>query len=156
MDEPFGAVDAIVRASLQAETCRIHAALGTTILFVTHDVDEALRIAGRIVVLRAGRVEQVDTPLRILARPATDYVAELLDAHDSVRRLQLLRARDALSPTRPPAGDRTPQVGPDASLREVLSEILEDGERVAVVADGRTLGTISFAEIRAALARTEA
>ncbi len=71
MDEPFGAVDAIVRLSLQDAMRHIHDALGTTILFVTHDVDEALRIADRIVVMRAGKLEQVAPPLEILAKPAT-------------------------------------------------------------------------------------
>ena len=67
MDEPFGAVDALVRTALQDETVRIHEALGTTIFFVTHDVDEALRIADRIVVMSAGKIVQADTPLHVLA-----------------------------------------------------------------------------------------
>ncbi len=154
MDEPFGAVDAIVRQSLQDETLRIHRMLGTTILFVTHDVDEALRLADRIVVLKDGRVEQYDTPLRVLARPATPYVAALLDAKDAVRRLQLLRARDALG--REPAPPGAPRVAPETSLREVLSTLLEGTPRVAVGDEERILGSISFADIRDALARTEA
>ena len=108
MDEPFGAVDAIVRAELQDETLRIHRMLGTTILFVTHDVDEAVPSRDRIVVLKDGRIEQVDTPLRVLAAPATAYVANLLDSKDAVRRLQLLalatprvRRQRSQRPTRP-------------------------------------------------------
>jgi osmoprotectant transport system ATP-binding protein len=154
MDEPFGAVDAIVRQSLQDETLRIHRMLGTTILFVTHDVVEALRLADRIVVLKDGRVEHYDTPLRVLARPATPYVAALLDAKDAVRRLQLLRARDALG--REPAPPGAPRVAPETSLREVLSTLLEGTPRVAVGDEERILGSISFADIRDALARTEA
>jgi osmoprotectant transport system ATP-binding protein len=154
MDEPFGAVDAIVRQSLQDETLRIHRMLGTTILFVTHDVDEALRVADRIVVLKDGRVEQYDTPLRVLARPATPYVAALLDAKDAVRRLQLLRARDALG--RELAASEAPQVQPETSLRDVLSALLEGAPRVGVVDGARALGSIGFDEIRDALARSEA
>ena len=97
MDEPFGAVDAIVRVALQDETLRVHRTLGTTIIFVTHDVDEALRVADRIVVMREGRIEQIATPLAMLAEPATSYVRELLDTDDAVRRLQLLTAADALA-----------------------------------------------------------
>jgi osmoprotectant transport system ATP-binding protein len=78
MDEPFGALDAIVRASLQAEIRRIHAELGTTIVFVTHDVDEALRLADRIVVIVDGRIAQAATPDRILAAPANDVVRGLV------------------------------------------------------------------------------
>jgi osmoprotectant transport system ATP-binding protein len=86
MDEPFGAVDALVRASLQRELARIVRDLGTTTLFVTHDVDEALKLADRIVVLRAGRVEQAATPDELLDVPATPYVRELVHAGDEVYR----------------------------------------------------------------------
>jgi osmoprotectant transport system ATP-binding protein len=78
MDEPFGAVDAIVRASLQDEIRRIHRELGTTIVFVTHDVDEALRLADRVVVIAGGAIAQADTPDRILAAPANATVRSLV------------------------------------------------------------------------------
>ena len=149
MDEPFGAVDAIVRMALQDETRRIHAALGTTIVFVTHDVDEALRLADRIVVMRDGRIEQDDTPLATLAKPATPYVAELLDAHDAVRRLGLMTAREAMVP----ASERESiaRVDAGASLREVLSLLLEGSQSVSIVDGGRVAGSVSFEEIRAAV-----
>jgi len=86
MDEPFGAVDALVRADLQRELARIVAELGTTTLFVTHDVDEALRLADRVVVMREGGIEQVAVPLDMLASPATPYVRELVHAGDAVYR----------------------------------------------------------------------
>lgn len=86
MDEPFGAVDALVRASLQRELVRIVRDLGTTTLFVTHDMDEALKLADRIVVLRAGHVEQSATPDELLDSPATPYVRELIHAGDDVYR----------------------------------------------------------------------
>ena len=159
MDEPFGAVDAIVRADLQEETLRIHRMLGTTILFVTHDVDEALRLADRIVVLKDGCIEQVGSPLNVLANPATDYVAALLDSKDAVRRLQLLNARDALrSGTARPEiakGDDWPRVTPQATLREVLSVLLGGASRTMVANDDEVLGSLSFDDVRAALARTE-
>ncbi len=78
MDEPFGAVDAIVRASLQDEIRRIHRELGTTIVFVTHDVDEALRLADRIIVIAGGAIAQADPPERLLAAPASDMVRALV------------------------------------------------------------------------------
>ena len=92
MDEPFGAVDAIVRASLQDEILRIARVLRTTILFVTHDVDEALRLADRIVVMREGRVEQYAAPMEILTAPATPYVRDLFALDDEQRRYDDLRA----------------------------------------------------------------
>jgi osmoprotectant transport system ATP-binding protein len=91
MDEPFAAVDAIVRASLQDEIRRIHRALGTTIVFVTHDVDEALRIADRIVVLERGRIAQHGTPDEILTAPASDVVRGLVGIDAAGRRHALER-----------------------------------------------------------------
>jgi osmoprotectant transport system ATP-binding protein len=86
MDEPFGAVDAIVRTSLQDEIRAIHRELGTTIVFVTHDVDEALRIADRIVVMSAGTIVQNDLPLRVLEAPAGDVVRGLVGIDAQSRR----------------------------------------------------------------------
>ena len=97
MDEPFGAVDAIVRTSLQDEIRAIHRQLGTTIVFVTHDVDEALRIADRIVVMNGGTIVQNDVPARVLAAPANDVVRGLIGIDAAGRRFAEARpllARD--------------------------------------------------------------
>ena len=91
MDEPFGAVDAIVRRSLQDEIRRIASALHTTILFVTHDVDEALRLADRILVMREGRIEQQGAPEDILRTPATGYISQLFAVDPELRRYDALR-----------------------------------------------------------------
>jgi osmoprotectant transport system ATP-binding protein len=96
MDEPFGAVDALVRGTLQRELARIVRELKTTTLFVTHDFDEALKLADRIVVMRAGAVEQVATPDELLERPATPYVRELVHAGDAVYRDYYLHVRETL------------------------------------------------------------
>jgi osmoprotectant transport system ATP-binding protein len=91
MDEPFAAVDAIVRASLQDEIARVHRELGTTIVFVTHDVDEALRLADRVVVMNAGRVVQAAAPTELLDHPADDFVRDLVGVDAETRRLALER-----------------------------------------------------------------
>jgi osmoprotectant transport system ATP-binding protein len=91
MDEPFAAVDAIVRASLQDEIARVHRELGTTIVFVTHDVDEALRLADRIVVMNAGHVVQTGDPPTILEHPADAFVRNLVGVDAETRRLVLER-----------------------------------------------------------------
>jgi osmoprotectant transport system ATP-binding protein len=91
MDEPFGAVDAIVRASLQDEIRRIHRELGTTIVFVTHDVDEALRLADRVVVIAGGAIAQADTPARILEAPANATVRSLVGIDAESRHFALER-----------------------------------------------------------------
>ena len=96
MDEPFGAVDAIVRASLQEEIRRIHRELGTTIVFVTHDVDEALRLADRVVVIAGGAIAQADTPERILAEPANATVRSLVGIDAESR--HFAQARPLLDP----------------------------------------------------------
>lgn len=148
MDEPFGAVDAIVRESLQNEMLRIVHTLRTTVLFVTHDVDEALRLADRIVVMREGKVEQYDTPLQILTSPATPFVAELLDTHDTMRRLSLMHAGDAAVAGDAPA-DGSIEAG--ESLREVLNRLLNGAKRLSVQRGADRVGTIGFEEVRAAL-----
>jgi osmoprotectant transport system ATP-binding protein len=146
-----------VRLALGEEMLAIHRALGTTILFVTHDVDEALRIADRIIIMQEGHIIQADEPLRVLARPATPYVEQLLDARDAVRRLQLLRARDALGRDGTVRG--TPRghasIEGNRSLREALSLLLEGSDSIAVFDKGRCVGTLGFEDVRAALSATE-
>jgi osmoprotectant transport system ATP-binding protein len=96
MDEPFGAVDAIVRQSLQRELVRIVRTSKTTTLFVTHDVSEALLLADRVVVMRDGRVEQAASPDELLDAPATPYVRDLVRAGDDVYRQYYLHLREQL------------------------------------------------------------
>jgi osmoprotectant transport system ATP-binding protein len=96
MDEPFGAVDVVVRTALQHELVRIVAELRTTTLFVTHDVEEAFRLADRIVVMRDGRIEQVGAPFELFDQPSAPYVRELVHAGDDVYRRYFLRARELL------------------------------------------------------------
>ena len=95
MDEPFGAVDPIARERLQNEFLRLQENIGKTIVFVTHDIDEAIKMGDRIAVLREQSViAQFDTPERILSDPADDFVAEFIGAGASLKRLGLARVRD--------------------------------------------------------------
>ena len=152
MDEPFGAIDAITRADLQNEIIALHQRLRKTILFVTHDVDEALRLADQIAVLRAGELVQFGAPCELLGRPADDFVRELLGADDRVRALSLLRVGEFMRPL-PQATDSTRflRIPADATLRQALSLLLEPGvDQLAVTADGQMIGQLGFAEIRQA------
>ena len=150
MDEPFGAVDAIVRGSLQDEVTRIHRTLGTTIVFVTHDVDEALKLADRIVVMDKGTIVQSGTPLAILTKPASPFVAQLLDTADTVRRLGLIAVAGVIRTTN--VARSTITIDASATLREALSALLTATDRVDVVRDGARIGSVGFDDVRSALA----
>jgi len=150
MDEPFSAIDAITRATLQDELLRLQRTVRKTILFVTHDVEEALRLADKIAVLRAGRVEQYDTPFAILTQPANDFVYDLVGADDMVRQLGLLRVASAMAPPPPDARlEDAPVIAADDTLRQALSLLLRTGAPALAVRDGVALGgVLTFEQIR--------
>jgi osmoprotectant transport system ATP-binding protein len=95
MDEPFGAVDPIVRERLQNEFLRLHRTLGTTVLFVTHDIDEAIKMGNRVAVMQlGGHLAQYAPPIELLARPASDFVSRFVGVDRGLKRLSLLRVAD--------------------------------------------------------------
>ncbi|MBA3778241.1 MAG: betaine/proline/choline family ABC transporter ATP-binding protein [Chloroflexi bacterium] len=126
MDEPFGAIDPITRDRLQNEFLRLQQTIRKTIVFVTHDIDEAIKMGDRIAILREGsKIAQYDTPERILAAPADDFVADFIGAGASLKRLGLTRVRDIeLIPW--------PTAGVDATRTEVL-EALRGSDKGAVL-----------------------
>lgn len=150
MDEPFGAIDAITRASLQDEMLRLRARINKTILFVTHDVDEALRLADKIVVMYAGQIAQYDTPYAILAAPANRIVRSLVGADDMMRQLSLVQVTDAMSAL--PADftlNGAPTIGARDDLKSALSRLLQTGASLLVVQDeGEPVGLVGFDQIR--------
>ena len=150
MDEPFGALDPITRASLQDEFLRLLYELKKTIVFVTHDIDEALKMGTRIAIMRAGRLLQYDRPAALLARPADAFVETFVGGDRALKRLALLAVADYLHPAAEPS-DAT-QVPFDADLRDALSILLgANAERARVVDQAGTVrGVISLATIRAA------
>ncbi|HEX6493663.1 MAG TPA: ABC transporter ATP-binding protein [Candidatus Dormibacteraeota bacterium] len=153
MDEPFSALDPITRLRLQGELLRVQSLVRKTIVLVTHDIDEALRLGDRVVLMRmGGRVAQVDTPAALLARPASDYVAGFLGGDRTLRRLALVPLRAA---ELRPAGGAPPleRVDAGASLRDALEAVLRSPDGRAAVVDGdRVLGVADAEVIRRAAA----
>src|SRR3954453_309406 len=147
MDEPFGALDPITRLRLQTELRRLHREVAKTIVFVTHDVDEAIQMGTRIAILREGGVlAQYDTPDAILAHPADDFVARFIGEDRALRRLALRRLRDVkLEPASPnEPGFRVP---PDTTVRNAISQMLElKTDRLVVEEDGQVRGVFRFSE----------
>ena len=154
MDEPFGALDAITRTRLQDELARIHSKISQTVLFVTHDIEEAVRLADRIVIMREGRIVQIGTPLEIFSDPADEFVSDLVGAHDVLRRLSLMPAIAAMEPLNGTLPDDDLTVANTAFLREALSVLIESGRPcVTVVNDlGAPIGTLSMTSIQQAAA----
>jgi osmoprotectant transport system ATP-binding protein len=150
MDEPFGAIDAITRTTLQDEMLRLQRKLKKTILFVTHDVEEALRLADKIVVMNIGTIAQYDAPVHILTRPANDFVRDLVGADDTVRHLSLLRVESAM--VEPPANFRRngePTIAEGDNLRNALSLLLRTGaHNLTVLRESSTVGVLSLEHIR--------
>jgi osmoprotectant transport system ATP-binding protein len=151
MDEPFGAIDAITRATLQDELLHLQRQLRKTVLFVTHDVEEALRLADKIVVMREGRIVQYDTPLAILTQPADAFVSHLVGAEDMVRQLGLIRVEAAMTPLDSAPGVGVPTLPAGADLRQALSLLLRSGaSRLLVLSGGVPVGQLTLDRIRAA------
>ena len=135
MDEPFGATDPITRDHLQNEFLRLQREVRKTIVFVTHDFDEALKMGDRIAVLRPRSViAQYDTPEAILAAPADGYVASFIGAGGQLKKLALLRLRDVeLAPA--PRVEGLPRIVVEATARDALDLMLGEGSDVVLVTD---------------------
>ena len=145
MDEPFSALDPLIRTKLQDELLDLQAKLGRTILFVSHDLDEAFKLGGRIAIMEGGRIVQCGTPKDIFTDPVNAYVADFV-AH--MNPLGVLCAGDVMEPA-----TGTPQitVGPETDIREVMQKVKDSDAAVGVVADGRLLGQITGDSVLAKL-----
>ncbi len=154
MDEPFAAVDPIVRERLQDEFLRLQRELAKTILFVTHDVDEAIKMGDLIAVMEeGGHLAQFGPPDEILAHPASDFVARFVGADRGLKRLTLVTIGDLeLKPTAARPG--LPTFEPGTKLRDALSVLLASDSRggVALDDDGRPRGLVTVDAIASALA----
>lgn len=139
MDEPFGAVDPIVRVRLQEEFLRLQRELGKTVVMVTHDIDEAVKMGDRVAVFaEGGRLAQYGTPAELLGEPADEFVADFVGSEKSLRRLSVVPLRrEHLEPL---DGVRAGQLGAaidlDSTLEEALTHLLRDDRGMVGVRDG--------------------
>jgi osmoprotectant transport system ATP-binding protein len=143
MDEPFGAIDPITRVRLQDEFRQILKKVSKTVVIVTHDIDEAIKMGDRIAIMRDGRLLQYDTPEAILARPANEFVESFLGPDRAIKRLRLIAVASVMAPPAPQAS--AVSIKPDASLHDALALILAgDLPGLDVRAEsGETMGYLS-------------
>lgn len=149
MDEPFGAVDPITRTHLQDEFLKILRGMKKTIVFVTHDIDEAIRMGDRIAILRDGALVQYDTPEKVLSAPADAFVEAFVGADRALKRLALIPVSAAIEPSMGAAPAHA--IAAETSLRDALARMLSTGvDAYTVVGVGNEpLGVLTLAGIRA-------
>jgi len=147
MDEPFGALDPLTRLALQKELARIHIVSGKTIVLVTHDIDEALHLATRVVLLDHGRLVQSGTPLQILAHPASEFVTDFVGRSEVG--IKLLGLQTVASRVRRNESGEGAPVADSLTLREALSVfVTRQVERLAVVdGDGQAIGCLHLSDL---------
>lgn len=148
MDEPFGAIDPITREKLQDDFLRLHREIRKTVVFVTHDIDEAIKMGDRICILRqGGKLAQYDTPENILAAPADDFVARFVGADRGLKRLALRRLDEVELHPAPEGETRAmPEADGSMTLRDALSLMLTEGATGVLVRgeDGGVKGYLTF------------
>jgi glycine betaine/proline transport system ATP-binding protein len=145
MDEPFSALDPLIRAKLQDELLDLQRKLKRTIIFVSHDLDEAFKIGNRIALMEGGRIVQCGTAREIIANPVSDYVADFV-AH--MNPLSVLTAADVMQPGGSEGG---PTVGPDTPVKAVMAMMQDGTPEITVSAAGRHLGVIRAGGLMAKL-----
>ena len=140
LDEPFSALDPLIRKEMQDEFLRLQGVLNKTILFVTHDFDEALRLADRIAIMKDGVIEQLDTPANIVLHPATEYVHKFTE---EVPREKVLKIESVMEPINSSEHIGDLRVSKDAIIETVAEAVLNESKAVSVVdADDRVVGIL--------------
>jgi osmoprotectant transport system ATP-binding protein len=133
MDEPFGAIDPVARARIQDEFRQILRQVRKTVVIVTHDLDEAIKLGDRLAIMRDGRLIQYGTPRAILSHPADAFVAGFVGADGALKRLSLLKAEDFMDADT--GSGAAVRLGPGASLRDVLSAMIASNQDAVAIVD---------------------
>ena len=145
LDEPFSALDPLIRKEMQDEFLRLQGVLNKTILFVTHDFNEALRLADRIAIMKDGVIEQLDTPANIVLHPATEYVRKFTE---EVPREKVLKIEAVMDPIDAQTELGTLQVSKDAIIETVAEAVLTEQAHVAVIDDGgKIVGSVHASKV---------
>ncbi|MFE5214571.1 MULTISPECIES: quaternary amine ABC transporter ATP-binding protein [unclassified Streptomyces] len=152
-DEPFSALDPLIRRDMQEEVVRLHREEGRTMVFITHDLSEALKLGDRIALMRDGRVVQLGTPEEIVGSPADDYVREFVR---DVPREQVLTVRTAMRPASGADPGTGPAVRPEATVSEAIEAVARAGAPARVMDDGRCLGVVDSDALLSVVAGTTA
>ncbi|WP_432080308.1 quaternary amine ABC transporter ATP-binding protein [Streptomyces sp. WAC 04229] len=151
-DEPFSALDPLIRRDMQEEVVRLHREEGRTMVFITHDLQEALKLGDRIALMRDGRVVQLGTPEEIVGSPADDYVREFVR---DVPREQVLTVRTAMRPASSSDEAGTgPAIRPEATVSEAIEAVARAGSPARVMSDGRCLGVVDAESLLSVVAGT--
>ncbi|MCK7622961.1 glycine betaine/L-proline ABC transporter ATP-binding protein [Streptomyces sp. RS10V-4] len=149
-DEPFSALDPLIRRDMQEEVVRLHREEGRTMVFITHDLAEALRIGDRIALMRDGRIVQLGTPEEIVGSPADDYVRDFVR---DVPREQVLTVRRAMRPAGDGEAGEGPALTPDTLISDAIEAVARSGGPARVVDGGRCLGIVDSACLLNVVAR---
>jgi len=150
MDEPFSALDPLIRRQLQDEFIRLSKILKKTTIFITHDLDEAVRIGDRIAIMRDGKLVQVGTAEDIVMHPADDYVADFVAG---ISRLKVVHAHAVMQPiddyvaAHGPLPDGGQRVAEDETLSNLITRAIDDDDAIVVEAQGRDVGVITRADL---------
>lgn len=147
MDEPFSALDPLIRNHLQDELIALQQKLKRTIIFVSHDLDEAFKLGDHIAIMEGGRIVQSGTPKEIYSNPSNDYVREFVE---HMNPLGVLTAGDAVQPASDYSGETVPH---DTLLHDLMDRLVREGTPVAVERDGVIIGEVSKDTVLTALSR---
>ncbi|WP_214416024.1 quaternary amine ABC transporter ATP-binding protein [Sphaerisporangium fuscum] len=148
-DEPFSALDPLIRRDMQNEVIRLHHEVGKTMIFITHDLSEALKLGDRILIMRDGELVQMGAPDEVVGAPADDYVRDFVQ---DVPRSHVLTTRWIMRPPRPDEPLDGPELGPDMVVRDAVQTVLRATRPVKIVSGGELLGVVTSEEILAVIA----
>lgn len=150
MDEPFGAIDAITRETLQNELIHLHKSMKKTILFVTHDIHEAFKLGDKVIIMHEGRLQQFDDPNQIMLHPANEFVSKLVSADNTMERIKIVTVDAIMVPVSSVRSmDLTYVLDEDTSIEESLTIFMKDKDAIVYVKDssGEITGQITWEQL---------